>query len=192
MATVIVVCPGVHSPQLTASFLEAVVLDRAETVRTCIIPGDRQPVYSPLHGLSVLQHRLGAPWAAPPVLFLGFSAGVVSLAAIAPFWQALGGTVQGLIALDGWGVPLVGEFPIHRLSHDRFTDWSSALLDGPLNLLTAAERGDRFYAEPAVAHLDLWRSPHTTTGWWLSASGTQTFTTAAAGLQALIQRAIAP
>ncbi|MFQ3629383.1 MAG: hypothetical protein SNJ81_17630 [Cyanobacteriota bacterium] len=62
MATVIVVCPGVHSPQLTASFLEAVVLDRAETVRTCIIPGDRQPVYSPLHGLSVLQHRLGAPW----------------------------------------------------------------------------------------------------------------------------------
>ncbi len=192
MATVIVVCPGVHSPQLTASFLTAMALDQADPMRVCVIPGDRQPVYSPLHGLSMLQHRLGAPWAAPPVLFLGFSAGVVSLAAIAPLWQALGGTVQGLIALDGWGVTLAGNFPIHRLSHDRFTDWSSALLDLPLDLLTAAARGDRFYAEPAVAHLDLWRSPHTTTGWWQSASGTQRFTTAAVCLQALIQRAIAP
>jgi len=192
MATVIVVCPGVHSPQLTASFLAAMALDQADPMRVCVIPGDRQPVYSPLHGLSMLQHRLGAPWAAPPVLFLGFSAGVVSLAAIAPLWQALGGTVLGLIALDGWGVTLAGNFPIHRLSHDRFTDWSSALLDLPLDLLTAAARGDRFYAEPAVAHLDLWRSPHTTTGWWQSASGTQRFTTAAVCLQALIQRAIAP
>ncbi|WP_448596280.1 hypothetical protein [Thermoleptolyngbya sp.] len=192
MATVIVVCPGVHSPQLTASFLTAMALDQADPMRVCVIPGDRQPVYSPLHGLSMLQHRLGAPWAAPPVLFLGFSAGVVSLAAIAPLWQALGGTVLGLIALDGWGVTLAGNFPIHRLSHDRFTDWSSALLDLPLDLLTAAARGDRFYAEPAVAHLDLWRSPHTTTGWWQSASGTQRFTTAAVCLQALIQRAIAP
>lgn len=192
MATVIVVCPGVHSPQLTASFLAAVALDRADAMRICVIPSDRQPVYSPLHGLNVLQHRLGAPWAAPPVLFLGFSAGVVSLAAIAPLWQALGGIVLGLIALDGWGVPLVGNFPIHRLSHDRFTDWSSALLDVPL----AAARGDRFdgdrfYAEPAVAHLDLWRSPHRTTGWWHPASGTQRFTTAATCLQGLIQRAIA-
>ncbi len=192
MATVIVVCPGVHSPQLTASFLTAMALDQADPMRVCVIPGDRQPVYSPLHGLSMLQHRLGAPWAAPPVLFLGFSAGVVSLAAIAPLWQALGGTVLGLIALDGWGVTLAGNFPIHRLSHDRFTDWSSALLDLPLDLLTAAARGDRFYAEPAVAHLDLWRSPHTTTGWWQSALGTQRFTTAAVCLQALIQRAIAP
>lgn len=191
VATVMVVCPGVHSPQLTESFLAAVELDRVGTGRICLIPGDRQPVYSPLHGLSVLQHRLGAPWAAPPVLFLGFSAGVVSLAAIAPLWQALGGTVQGLIALDGWGVPLGGNFPIHRLSHDRFTDWSSALLDAPLDLLTAAARGDRFYAEPAIAHLDLWRSPHTTTGWWHSASGSQVFTTAAACLQALIQTAVA-
>jgi len=186
------VCPGVHSPQLTASFLTAMALDQADPMRVCVIPGDRQPVYSPLHGLSMLQHRLGAPWAAPPVLFLGFSAGVVSLAAIAPLWQALGGTVLGLIALDGWGVTLAGNFPIHRLSHDRFTDWSSALLDLPLDLLTAAARGDRFYAEPAVAHLDLWRSPHTTTGWWQSASGTQRFTTAAVCLQALIQQAIAP
>jgi len=149
MATVIVVCPGVHSPQLTASFLTAMALDQADPMRVCVIPGDRQPVYSPLHGLSMLQHRLGAPWAAPPVLFLGFSAGVVSLAAIAPLWQALGGTVLGLIALDGWGVPLGGHFPIHRISHDRFSDWSSALLDGS----ALQTRGDRFYAEPAVAHL---------------------------------------
>ncbi|MBF2085748.1 MAG: hypothetical protein IGS16_14215 [Thermoleptolyngbya sp. C42_A2020_037] len=177
-----VVCPGVHSPQLTECFLTAVALDRANTVQICIIPGDRQPVYSPLHGLRVLQHRLGAPWAAPPVLFLGFSAGVVGLAAIAPLWKALGGTVLGLIALDGWGVPLSGPFPIHRLSHDRFTDWSSALLDGP----AVSARGSRFYAEPAVAHLDLWRSPHTAMGWWQPASATPVRTTAAACLQTLI------
>lgn len=188
LATVLVVCPGVHSPRLTESFLAAVALDRADTVQICVIPGDRQPVYSPLYGLRVLQHRLGAPWAAPPVLFLGFSAGVVGLAAIAPLWQALGGTVLGLIALDGWGVPLSGPFPIHRLSHDRFTDWSSALLDGP----AVSARGSRFYAEPAVAHLDLWRSPHTAMGWWQPASATPVRTTAATCLQTLIHTTAAP
>ncbi|BAU44456.1 hypothetical protein [Leptolyngbya sp. O-77] len=191
LAGVIVVCPGVHSPQLTEAFLRAIALEALGGASVCIVPGDRLPVYAPLPVLSFLQQRLGAPWNAPPVLFLGFSAGVVGLAAVAPVWQALGGTVQGLIALDGWGVPLAGNFPIHRLSHDRFTDWSSALLDVPLDLLTAAARGDRFYAEPAVAHLDLWRSPHMTTGWWHSASGSQVFTTAAACLQALIQTAVA-
>lgn len=73
-------------------------------------------------------------------------------------WQRLGGTVNAVLAIDGWGVPLVGGFPVHRLSHDSFTHWSSALLG-------AGE--DSFYADPGVAHLELWRSPQTAHGWWL-------------------------
>ena len=57
--------------------------------------------------------------------------------------------MKALIAFDGWGVPLVGNFPIYRISHDQFTHWSSELLG----------KGDKsFYADPPVEHLDLWRS----------------------------------
>ncbi|MGB3188280.1 MAG: hypothetical protein WBB43_02490, partial [Limnoraphis sp.] len=66
--------------------------------------------------------------------------------------------VKALIALDGWGVPLGGNFPIYRISHDRFTHWSSALLGGGV---------ESFYADPPVEHLDLWSSPQTARGWWL-------------------------
>lgn len=69
----------------------------------------------------------------------------------------MGGQIKALIALDGWGVPLGGNFPIYRLSHDSFTHWSSALLGGGT---------ESFYADPPVEHLELWRSPQTTKGWW--------------------------
>lgn len=92
----------------------------------------------------------------PALVFVAFSAGVVGAIAAARLWQAQGGSVKALIALDGWGVPLYGKFPIHRLSHDYFTHWSSALLGSGC---------DNFYADPAVEHLDLWRSPQQTQGW---------------------------
>jgi len=44
------------------------------------------------------------------------------------------------------GVPLVGNFPIHRLSHDYFTHWSSAVL---------GSGNDSFYADPPVEHLEM-------------------------------------
>lgn len=91
-----------------------------------------------------------------PILLIGFSAGVVGAAILASFWQKFGGRVVALIALDGWGVPLGRSFPVHRVSHDPFTHWSSALLGaGQAN----------FYASPAVGHLDLWRSPQVVQGW---------------------------
>ncbi|NJK53546.1 MAG: hypothetical protein HC936_13370 [Leptolyngbyaceae cyanobacterium SU_3_3] len=65
--------------------------------------------------------------------------------------------------MDGWGVPLGGDFPIYRVSHDRFTHWSSAWWVAGL---------DSFYADPAVAHLDLWRSPQTVQGRWVSPTHT--------------------
>lgn len=86
--------------------------------------------------------------------------------------------MKALIAVDGWGVPLSGNFPIHRLSHDYFTHWSSALL---------GSGDDSFYSDPAVEHLAIWRSPHTCQGWWVQ-GGKRTFTTAAQFINELGQR----
>ncbi|MCU0568633.1 MAG: hypothetical protein MUF49_18805 [Oculatellaceae cyanobacterium Prado106] len=91
-----------------------------------------------------------------PLFFVGFSAGVVGAIGAARLWHQWGGQVQGLAAFDGWGVPLWGDFPIYRISHDAFTHWSSALLG-------AGQAS--FYAEPPVSHLALWRSPETVQGW---------------------------
>jgi hypothetical protein len=103
-----------------------------------------------------LHHRLESP-----VIFISFSAGVVGAIAAAWQWQLLGGDVKAFIAIDGWGVPLSGKFPIHRLSHDYFTHWSSSLL---------GSGQDNFYAEPAVDHLTMWRSPQSVQGWWVDSS----------------------
>jgi hypothetical protein len=116
-----------------------------------------------------------------PLVFIGFSAGVLAAIVAAHAWQVGGGTVRALIAVDGWGVPLAGNFPIHRLSHDYFTHWSSALLGAG---------ADRFYADPPIEHLDLWRSPHRAEGWWVRSLPGQplTRTTAASFLTALLNR----
>ena len=61
-------------------------------------------------------------------------------------------------------MPLTGNFPIYRVSHDYFTHWSSGLLG-------AGYKG--FYADPEVEHLDLWRSPANVYGWQAIAPGLQ-------------------
>ncbi|MBD2258925.1 hypothetical protein [Pseudanabaena sp. FACHB-2040] len=96
--------------------------------------------------------------AAPAVnlFFLSFSAGCLGAVAAARHWYALGGSVGALFAVDGWGVALAEPFPVYRLSHDRFTHETSALL--------GSQHTD-FYADPPVSHLDLWRSPHEALGW---------------------------
>lgn len=102
-------------------------------------------------------------------MLICFSAGVVGGIGAAWAWQQSGGKIKALIALDGWGVPLYGNFPIHRLSRDRFTHWSSQLLGAG---------ADSFYADPPVEHLDLWRSPHTAQGWWVRPERQQRLTAA--------------
>ncbi len=62
-------------------------------------------------------------------------------------------------------MPLLANFPIYRISHDRFTHWSSSIL---------GEGESGFYADPEVEHLDLWRSPHTCRGWQTIAPGLKT------------------
>ncbi len=133
----IVICPGMHPPTLTDRFIASVPIDSPH-----VINSDRVPVYSPRHVL------LDLPTA--PIFLIAFSAGVVGAIGAARLRHQQGGTVRGLIAIDGWGVPLFGAFPIHRMSHDRFTDWSSAFL---------GNGAENFYADPAVEHLTLWSAP---------------------------------
>jgi hypothetical protein len=197
---VVVICPGVHEPGLTLDFLQGLQAGAGVDVSGWwVFPADRYPAYSGWHVMQFLQDRLDAAnlvglqqagLQRPAIAWIGFSAGVVGAIAAAHGWQALGGRVSSLIALDGWGVPLVGNFPIYRLSHDYFTHWSSALLGAGQ---------DSFYAEPGVEHLDLWRSPQTVRGYsispncsmspnWLSPnSSSQTPTTAAQFIAAKIR-----
>jgi len=165
----LVICPGIHDPQLTQSFLGYLLEDSDNTQlpqeicqeNPLIFPTESYPAYSGPHLLQFITQQLNtSPFIKhslqPPLVFVGFSAGVVSAIEAAWGWRLLGGTVTAFIALDGWGVPLWGDFPIHRVSHDYFTHWSSALL---------GQGEDGFYADPGVDHLELWRSPHTVEGW---------------------------
>lgn len=97
-----------------------------------------------------------------PLTFLAFSAGCVAAASVAHYWVQQGGRVNSIIAVDGWGVPLVGPFQVHRLSHDFLT-----------HAMTASARPGQahFYAAPAVPHLKLWQDPDRVAGWGLPPSG---------------------
>ncbi|MBD3881519.1 hypothetical protein IFO70_07110 [Phormidium tenue FACHB-886] len=154
----VVICPGVHEVALTAAFLT----NMGNLREPLVYPTDRYPAYSPLHLLTFLHSKLPQAADAEPLLLLGFSAGVVAAIGAARRWQKAGGRVLALMAIDGWGVPLIGDFPLHRLSHDSFTHWSSLVLGAGQ---------DSFYADPAVGHLELWRSPQAASGWWINSVG---------------------
>ena len=184
----VIICPGIHDLHLTQEFLQGLQhteisnLSNSWVDRILIFPAEDYPAFSAIHILEFLQ-RHSEP-IATSLVFISFSAGVVGAIGAAWGWQLLGGRVKAFLAFDGWGVPLYGNFPIHRLSHDYFTHWSSALLG-------AGE--DSFYADPAVEHLDFWRSPDVCQGWWVHAATVgnrkrRTFTTAAQFVTQLLQR----
>ncbi|HEY9633283.1 MAG TPA: hypothetical protein V6D14_07750 [Coleofasciculaceae cyanobacterium] len=183
----IIICSGIHDPQLTQAFLEGLndtkignSFDRLSE-NVMIFPVQDYPAYSAIHVLEFLQSHLDL--LKTSIVFISFSAGVAGAIGAAWGWQLLGGTVKAFIAFDGWGVPLYGNFPIHRISHDYFTHWSSAIL---------GSGEDSFYADPAVEHLELWRSPNTCKGWWTQQTAEakpeqRTFTTAAQFVNQLLQ-----
>lgn len=162
----IVICPGIHEPELSQSFLSGLLEqfnDEAigqKSVDTLLVPTEGYLPLSPLHILRFLHAHLGDRLQSP-VVFISFSAGVVGAILAAHNWQLCGGRVRAFIAIDGWGVPLWGNFPIHRMSHDYFTYWSSSLLGSGHN---------NFYADPSVDHLEMWRSPQTVQGLWVEPS----------------------
>jgi hypothetical protein len=161
-----------HEPQLTDAFWNAVRQRYAQLYSLEIMPMAYKVPEANLGGISplhVLQFLTQSIAVTEPILIISFSAGVVGAIAAAWAWQLQGGTIRAFLALDGWGVPLSGSFPIYRLSHDEFTHWSSQFLgmgEAP------------FYAEPEVEHLGLWRSPDQAWGWWLHNSQPQRTTAA--------------
>lgn len=180
------ICPGIHDPQLTQDFLKALQRSEIDGVSSSwiqnvvIFPSQDYPAYSAVHIVDCLQRHTPKT---TPVIFIGFSAGVAGAIGAAWAWELLGGTVKAFIAFDGWGVPLYGKFPIHRVSHDYFTHWSSALL---------GVGEESFYAEPAIEHLDLWQSPDICKGWSVHHTVTtkfeqQSYTTAMQFVRQLLQ-----
>ncbi|MDJ0597746.1 MAG: hypothetical protein QNJ37_02720 [Crocosphaera sp.] len=149
-----VICPGFHQQSLTDSFVNNITDRFTYLDRLLIFPTDQYPPYSGVHLLHYLHEK--CKYNSQNLMIIAFSAGVVAGVTAAWQWQGQGGNIKGLIAFDGWGVPLLGNFPIYRVSHDQFTHYSSAILGtGQLS----------FYADPSVDHLDLWRSPHLVQGW---------------------------
>jgi hypothetical protein len=163
----IIICPGIHEPELTTSFIRGglnLENDRSSPpnfVDILVFPGEGILAVSAFHILQFLRLHLQDSELKSPVIFISFSAGVVGAIIAATKWQLLGGHVKAFIAIDGWGMPLWGDFPIHRLSHDYFTHWSSAIL---------GSGQDNFYADPPVEHLSMWRSPQTVQGQWVDQS----------------------
>jgi hypothetical protein len=138
----LVICAGFHDNNLNNRFLDKL---REQSVRI-------EP-YIIITPFSCLNETFSP---GKDLTLIGFSAGVVNAIALGHYWEAQGVKIKALLALDGWGVPLIGNFPIYRLSHDYFTHWSSCLL---------GSGQENFYADPPVDHLSLWSSPDLVTGW---------------------------
>lgn len=145
----VVIVPGFHDAALTDAFVRSLP-SFAKPMIAKVYPTSPLAVYEWLQGhFSVASNE-----PAVPLVGISFSAGTVGLAGALALRRQQGGNVSRLIAVDGWGVPLIG-LPVTRLSHDRFTHASSLPLGaGDVN----------FYAEPAVSHLQLWESPESTAG----------------------------
>lgn len=179
----VVLCPGIHEPQLTESFWNFiqqryVQLFADKPPVPLVIPEANPWGVSPSHVLRFLEQSVSI---AEPILMISFSAGVVGAIAAAWVWQLRGGSVSAFVALDGWGVPLSGLFPVYRLSHDEFTHWSSQ----PLGMGQSP-----FYADPGVEHLDLWQSPDQALGWWLQDGQQQQHVSAAEVICHILHRSL--
>jgi hypothetical protein len=156
----IIICPGIHAFELTEQFIQGI----QDTVKQdyLILPTE----YLPYSAIAITQWLNQQSLSkTKPLSFISFSAGVVGSFGAAWGWQLGGGQINNFIAVDGWGMPLVANFPLHRVSHDYLTHWSSSILG-------AGQQG--FYADPGIEHLELWRSPKTSYGWRIIAPGQKT------------------
>ena len=170
----IIICPGIHSPQLTDNFVSQCIKHIMEelgchnSVELLVLPNRGMLNLSGVYIFKYLYEHLNADFSfslrnqhTTPLIFISFSAGVLGAIIAAFNWQISGGKIKAFIAMDGWGVPLITScinFPIHRISHDYFTHWSSRILGIGNN---------NFYADPFVEHLEMWRSPQVVQGWWV-------------------------
>ena len=147
----VIICPGVHDVALSDSFLASILAPNQNQV--LLFPTNQYPAYSPHHLYRWICQENKAQ---EPLFLIAFSAGVVAAMGAILALKLRKIKILGLVAIDGWGVPLWGEFPIYRFSHDYFTHWSSALLGTGKN---------SFYSDPAVDHLTMWGEPEFCQGW---------------------------
>lgn len=155
-APCLLICPGFHRTEITQRLVQGLkTLPALSKLSLLSYPAEAVPG-AVLSGYGVREFLLTqldwptqniSQMPVQPVFFLAFSAGCLGAIAAAHHWHYLGGTVGAFFAVDGWGVPLAAPFPVHRISHDRFTHDTSALL--------GSDHID-FYADPAVPHLTLW------------------------------------
>lgn len=146
----LLICPGYHPPDLTHAFLQS-LLGVITPERLWILPIGASPGAIPWLLNSPQRPRLNEL-----LQIVAFSAGVVAAYPLGLAWQTMGG--QGrMIAVDGWGMPLVGDLAIYRMSHDRWTH-RTTYFPSP------GESKGYFYAHPAVDHLSIWQSPQSSQG----------------------------
>jgi hypothetical protein len=162
----IVLCPGIHSPSLTVEFWEILHRQAREQgieeqyLSPLIFPDASHLAFSAIH----VNQWLTANHCEQSLVIIAFSAGVVGAIGAAWLQQLQGKAIQAFIAIDGWGMPLGGTFPIYRLSHDRFSYDSSYWLGGE----------PTFYADPPVSHLEMWQRPDRVVGRWQQSAGWRT------------------
>jgi hypothetical protein len=163
---IFIISGGFHSLEITdyfiASFLQ--IIEEISETNICVIPTQKIAPYNVVNIYHFLCQKCGKPAQSSPLIFMSFSAGVVGSIGAGRLWQRKGGIVKSLFAFDGWGVPLIADFPCYRLSHDYFTHLTSLILGGEKN---------SFYAQPSVSHLDLWRSLFSVQGYYDTGKGMQ-------------------
>jgi hypothetical protein len=172
----IIICPGIHEQNLTDRFVSQLFgntsnnsepnnSNNLNNPNILVFPSEGIVPISGLHLLQFLDKNIGENKQKASITLISFSAGVIGAFIAAYLWELQGGKIKAFIAIDGWGVPLFGNFPIHRLSHDYFTHWSSLLLGGG---------NTNFYAEPSVNHLEMWSNIQSVKGIYIGLSTVET------------------
>lgn len=153
MQNTIIICGGFNPSIYNNNFANLFYKYRANIL---VFPTEKNSPYDSLNIVNFLQKNCLSR-EENHLIFIGFSAGVVGALGAGRLWQRQGGQVLALLAFDGWGVPLIADFPIHCLSHDSFTHYCSTFW---------VKNSKHFVAYPRVSHQDIWRSPLTIQGYY--------------------------
>ena len=157
MAPFVLICGGIHSPTWTDSFLCCLSNCRDRDWNYLVFPSHYYPPYDGRKVYQFVVEDYGKPDQSKALLVIAFSAGVVGALIASHLWQRHGGKIKVFLAIDPWGIPLVGDFAIHTLSHDWFTH---------ITMINFNRCYDSFYADPSVTHEQIWRAPNLVEGWW--------------------------
>lgn len=156
--SIYVICGGFNSPVLTTNFYDylTTISNNINENNTVIFKLDRTQQVFPYDGINIYQYlsKKYQNLSLYNVTFIGFSAGVIGAIIAGNLWQKNGGKVNRLLAFDGWGIPLISDFPCYRISHDYITHLS--YFGGEKNA---------FYCYPSVSHQQLWQNPQNIQGW---------------------------